>query len=296
VVEKDALTVQGEAMLEQIKASQASCSFNGANFAPLTQSSGTDYTYSSSDNHYTWTVNICANTIAPCQGDSSQSPGVWNYDFQQPYACFNLANPTTGTWSMVAAGGQQVPQLAYTGGDACYNVQPASTYTLAIQFVYDATTPGKLVNVVNGATQCDFVATFNTKLAGSSGGAGGAGAWVFVGIVLGGLPLYFAAGYIYNWKVGGKEGPERIPNHAFWSDLPTLVMDGMLFFVYGIKLILSKCTGNVPERPIPGGSGSGYASASASTGSMEPVSDTSAAGYGGGAYGGGASGGGYGGI
>ena len=59
-----------------------------------------------------------------------------------------------------------------------------------IQFVYDATTPGKLVNVVNGATQCDFVATFNTKLAGSSGGAGGAGGWVFVGIVLGGLPLY----------------------------------------------------------------------------------------------------------
>ena len=56
VVEKDALTVQGEAMLEQIKASQASCSFNGANFAPLTQSSGTDYTYSSSDNHYTWCV------------------------------------------------------------------------------------------------------------------------------------------------------------------------------------------------------------------------------------------------
>ena len=57
---------------------------------------------------------------------------MWNYDFQQPYACFNLANPTTGTWSMVAAGGQQVPQLAYTGGDACYNVQPASTYTLAV--------------------------------------------------------------------------------------------------------------------------------------------------------------------
>ena len=69
-------------------------------------------------------------TIAPCQGDAKQSPGVWNYDFQQPYACFNLADGSTGTWSM--AGTPPMPALSYTGGDACYNVQPASTYTLQV--------------------------------------------------------------------------------------------------------------------------------------------------------------------
>jgi hypothetical protein len=56
-------------------------------------------------------------------------------------------------------------------------------------------------------------------------------------------------GWIYNWKVLGKEGQDRIPNNEFWSSLPGLVKDGILFFVYCIKLMVSKCTGAPVERP-----------------------------------------------
>ncbi len=132
---------------------------------------------------------------------------MWIYDYRDPIDnCFNLANPSTANWSTVTVSGQgAVAQLAYTGGDWCYNVQPATTYTLAvrpihplpasnapvtywyswifaivhfhimitrsifpvaqIQFIYDENTPGILDNVVYGATQCDFVATFLTNLA-----------------------------------------------------------------------------------------------------------------------------------
>ncbi len=52
-VQSSLVQQQGEAMLAQIKRSSA-CSFNGMDFSPLTHVNGTDYTYSTSDNHYTW--------------------------------------------------------------------------------------------------------------------------------------------------------------------------------------------------------------------------------------------------
>ena len=47
------LQEQGEALLANYKATN--CAFGGTDFSPLTLAAGaTDYTYSSSDNHYTW--------------------------------------------------------------------------------------------------------------------------------------------------------------------------------------------------------------------------------------------------
>ena len=123
-----------------------------------------------------------------------------------------------------------------------------------IQFTCDATqTPGAISGVIYGSDQCKFVATFPTSFA-CPGAAGGSssGAWAFNGIVLIGGFVYFAGGFVYLWKAKGAEGNDRIPHYAFWSDLPALVKDGCVYFVYLCKLALFKVgiSAQQPESPV----------------------------------------------
>lgn len=241
------------------------------------------------------TLNVCADTIAPCLGDSKTAPGIWNYNYQQPYACFNLGDKSQATWaSGTDATGLPYVSVKYVGGDSCYNTQPASQYTIENRFQCDESQAvGTLSGVVAGATQCDYIATFKTAAACSGGGAGGAGAWIFNGIVLGGLPLYFAIGFFYNWKSKGLEGNERIPHLSFWSDLPILVKDGCLYFLYLLKLLAFKvgALSMPPDAPMPSGSSGGYSSSSSSdsgsgSSASAPPLDLKTGDYGGsGAYG-----------
>ncbi len=61
---------------------------------------------------------------------------------------------------------------------------------------------------------------------------------------------YFVGGYVYNWKMHGKEGQDRIPHVEFWQDLPSLVMDGIRYSAYLVKLASAHYTGSTaPERP-----------------------------------------------
>ncbi len=86
---------------------------------------------------------------------------MWNYDFKQPYACFGLGQASSAVWKSST----DKISVKYTGGDACYNVQPASTYTLQIDFKCDPNSTASLVTVVTGGTTlCDYVATFTTPL------------------------------------------------------------------------------------------------------------------------------------
>ena len=60
---------------------------NGFDFSSLALvRPATDYTFATPDKHSTWYLNVCADTIGPCLGDSKSSPGVWNYNYQQPCA------------------------------------------------------------------------------------------------------------------------------------------------------------------------------------------------------------------
>jgi hypothetical protein len=185
LVHADTLEQKGAAMLAKLQTTP--CSYRGVDFSVLTHHSS-DYMFSSADRHNTWYMNICANTVFPCKGDAALSPAVWNYDFQQPYACFNLAKTDTATWSTVTINGAHFASLSYTGGDTCYNVQPASHYSIQIVFVYEKDSPGQIVSVVNGATACDFVATFHTALAVDLNTA--SGHWAFVGVIVGSLCVY----------------------------------------------------------------------------------------------------------
>eukprot|EP00455_Lapot_gusevi_P027370 TRINITY_DN2896_c0_g1_i1.p1 TRINITY_DN2896_c0_g1~~TRINITY_DN2896_c0_g1_i1.p1 ORF type:complete len:295 (+),score=102.57 TRINITY_DN2896_c0_g1_i1:48-932(+) len=243
---------------------QATCGASGYDLSGLTKTSGKDYSYATSDGHYTWYINVCSNTIQPCQGDQKPSPGVWNYDYSQPYACFNLADSSTATWSKISNG----IAVKYTGGDACYNVNPPSTYSLQIDFTCDASNPGALSKVETGASACDFKATFPTSKAcgggSGSGGSGSTGAWVFNILVLAGFPLYFLIGFIYNWKARGLEGTEAIPHVEFWKDLPRLVLDGILYTWSLIRGLFVKCGlckdsgDSYPSSSSSGSSAGGY--------------------------------------
>jgi hypothetical protein len=86
---------------------------------------------------------------------------VWNYNYQQPYACFNLGSTSSAAWTSSS----DKISVKYSGGDSCYNTQPASQYTLQIDFKCDPNSTASLVTMVTGgATQCDYVATFTTPL------------------------------------------------------------------------------------------------------------------------------------
>jgi len=67
------------------------------------------------------------------------------------------------------------------------------------------------------------------KQTGGGGGKKEETGWLLVGLLLGGLFIYFAAGYTYNWKVKGAEPSERVPNKEFWLGLPGLIKDGFVF-------------------------------------------------------------------
>jgi hypothetical protein len=78
-VATDDVTARGEKLLAAVQ--QTTCGTAGVDLSSLTLASGgtaKDYQYATSDKHYTWYLNVCADTIAPCLGDSKTAPGVWN--------------------------------------------------------------------------------------------------------------------------------------------------------------------------------------------------------------------------
>lgn len=64
---------------------------------------------------------------------------------------------------------------------------------------------------------------------------GGSTGWILIGVCLGGMAVYFASGYVYNWKVKGAESGDRIPNKEFWVSLPDLVKTGFRFTLSKVK-------------------------------------------------------------
>ncbi len=237
-------------------------------------------------------MNVCADTVAPCQGDQTTSPGVWNYDFKQPYACFGLGQGSSAVWTSAS----DKISVKYTGGDACYNVQPASTYTLQIDFTCDPNSQTPALTMVGpGATLCDYVGTFTTPLMCSGsfgGGGGGKAAWAFNIAVLAGIPAYFLFGFLINTFAFKKEGSDRIPQLSFWANLPGLVKDGNLYFIYLLRVAFFKCgAGALPEPFVPstpteyGSSSESSGDSSAGSSYSYPAADTPSSGGGGGGYG-----------
>lgn len=221
-------------------ADNGGCGYGDVDLSPLVKPAGSkDYEYTSGET--IWYINPCSNTVHICEGDPATAPAVENYDHGQPYACFNLGAPvsrSTGAWAKLGDG----VTVTYTGGDTCYSKTPPGSYDVTLNFHCKSGEEGALETVRQGDTACIFVAEFYTKHACGGGGSGsGVGGWVFNGIVLIGLFLYFAIGFGYNFKAKDLRGKEAIPNHEFWSGLPGLVIDGCKYTWHLIKKLFSLC-------------------------------------------------------
>eukprot|EP00300_Choanocystis_sp_HF-7_P001171 c10948_g1_i2.p1 GENE.c10948_g1_i2~~c10948_g1_i2.p1 ORF type:complete len:264 (+),score=36.92 c10948_g1_i2:1-792(+) len=90
----------------------------------------------------------------------------------------------------------------------------------------------------------------------SPGGSSGAmtGIEIFILAAFVSLIAYCLIGSVYLWRFQNRTGTEIIPNKSFWTDLPFLVKDGIMFTFGGIKVCLFRATG---RTEISGSSGGG---------------------------------------
>jgi hypothetical protein len=114
-------------------------------------------------------------------------------------------------------------KIQYGGGKPCGSTPRSSTLLIACN---EAVTV-KFLSVMENIN-CQYALEFQSKYAcpkrsSLSGGS------VFLLIFFLGGGLYFGGGFVYNWKVKHLEGVERIPQYAFWSMIPGLIVDGVFF-------------------------------------------------------------------
>merc|ERR1719210_1620590 len=82
----------------------------------------------------------------------------------------------------------------------------------------------------NPPSHYKFTLTSEHACPGASGGGGGLSFGSVLCIILLVVVLVYAiGGYVFNTYKRGAEGAERIPNVAFWKELPSLVKDGFTF-------------------------------------------------------------------
>jgi hypothetical protein len=110
----------------------------------------------------------------------------------------------------------------------------------------------KFVIDLPGGTQGTTKCTLEFKIKSPAGCPGGvygankASSYLFWIIFL--LTLYFALGYVYNFKQNNLSGKEALPNIEFWRTFPGLVQDGLAYslqaFNQAIIFIKNKSSGN----------------------------------------------------
>jgi len=161
--------------------------------------------------------NTCGQDTAVCQQGTN---GAW-------YLCGTLS-------SMALSDGDKGPATGvtvdYDNGRLC-GTTPRST-TVFVECRPNA--PTAITSTVESSGSCHYSLYMESgvacpKAGTGSGGSDSVGGVVFIGIVFGGLFLYFAIGSLYNWKVRGHSGTEIIPQSSFWLGLPGLCKDGAMF-------------------------------------------------------------------
>jgi len=173
-------------------------------------------------------INVCRPTLSNVCGATAIACQQWN-----------PSDPVNGKASMGAATSQQYESatngviLQYNGGDG----SPARE--TEIDFICDPNAGiGQPAYKSEGPTH-HYVFTWNTAYAcpvGSTGSKGGLSVGSILLIVLLVLVVvYLIGGILFNKFRRQLGGIELIPNVTFWSSIPGLVKDGVLFIVNKVK-------------------------------------------------------------
>eukprot|EP00941_MAST-03F_sp_MAST-3F-sp1_P001317 g1317.t1 len=180
---------------------------------------------------FLYRVNICANTLALCQG----TPGSVTESLKIPAGetCRVLGRLNGMTFKPLTLpptpdnpNGDGL-QLVYRNGDICDPIQ-RSTRSVIINLQCSISTigPGTLDEMKKDDT---CTTSFTMKSRDACGvSAIGFGFFFLYMFCLCGF-IYCVGGAIYNWRVVGAQGKEMIPHLEVWQEFPSLVKDGVRY-------------------------------------------------------------------
>jgi len=232
------------------------------NLQPMYKSSGD---YHGADSAYDYRANIC--------GTSNAGPGCTDHQYSicqysQAGGAFvaSLGSYTIApAWSIITLPGQLPEdykngvQYVMSNGDICFIAGRQQVRTVYNVFRCNPGGTEDGFKIEEDQTSCTFILTFKSKDAcvgggpgptpSSSGGPGPlppgptpvkpsgiSGGTVFLIILIVVIPIYIAAGCVFNIKKREKTfGREACPQWEFWSSIPGLAKDGCKFTYYLIK-------------------------------------------------------------
>jgi len=151
---------------------------------------------------------------------------------------YNLGRPNLTPWNTAMPYGSGAVANYYNGSACTGGTQRSATITL----ICDQTVPDYQVVTAALTTNCNF--KFDIKSCG--GCPGGCTSvdpnatssfdigWIVIIVAGSTFVLYFIIGALVKWKVYDAQGADLIPNYGFWTNLPSLVRDGVLFIYSSI--------------------------------------------------------------
>lgn len=201
--------------------------------------SGNEQPWSVTDGPYTYMFNVCGRlTGSACTASGGSAyQAITGPPLSQ---CIMTGNYGQNTWKLLDIGNPGAGiVLTYGGGDACGG-RPRET---VIQFKCDKNAiPGYPLSAREQLPPgCSYLIEFQTAYAcldappppSKDGGIGGG--WIFFIIYTVGFTVYCIVGIIIKIQRYNARGSDIIPNKGFWSELPSLVKDGVKFAIEKLK-------------------------------------------------------------
>jgi len=174
-------------------------------------------------------INVCRSLVNPLCGGDVIACQEWDPTSPQGHAAMGSASSQVFQNGVIA--GQKGVTLQYKNG-------PDGRET-EIDFVCDTGAGVGNPKYVIENPQHHYTFSWNTQFAcpgGAGGIAGGLGPGsILLIIVLCLVVVYLVAGVLFNRFKRGMNGIEMIPNVTFWTSIPGLVKDGVMFIVNKVR-------------------------------------------------------------
>jgi len=234
------LALLGAAAATESQLQAGACAYGGHDFSSLM---GTDIKGSDGTPKYDYYLAICGPLTSSAASTCTQidpASSACQIEVQGGAQSFDIGNwPAAAppVWSYVDAGKTAV-QYTISGAPQCWAQGGAPAPYTATVVLQCAKAQGALT-VTSAPQSCGKTYTLPTPLACEGGGSshkkGLSGGWVFIIILCVVFPVYVVGGCVYKSQKLGATGMDKCPNVEFWRDLPSLVKDGIRFFVAKLR-------------------------------------------------------------